>query len=421
MNHSRRTFLKKSVAAAIGAALLPYCKKTKGVVFLLVSGWQDVNIGDVAHTPGMIAFIREYFKDPEIIWWPKGAGPEGIRFMKSNFPDVTILPSWQFSENQENEEVLQSISRADVCVHSSGPGIVGLEQLKIWKKHSSKPYGAIGVTIGNVWDELEDILRASSFLFTRESLSLKILREKGIEVPGMGFAPDVTFMFDLKNDLRSFIFRQTYSLEKKKYICVVPRLRYTPYHLIHPYINWPEEKIAEVNRINEAYREKDHAVMRKVMEKWIRSTGHQVAVCPEMSYQTEIMDELLIDPLPSDIQASVRKHTYWMPDEAASLYRDAFAVISFECHSPILALINKTPAFYLRQPEDTIKGQMYYDLGFGDWVFPADQMDAEHVSEVLLKLWEQKNRRGEVEFELEERLGKEYLSCVQSLQNILPR
>jgi len=43
------------------------------------------------------------------------------------------------------------------------------------------------------------------------------------------------------------------------------------------------------------------------------------------------------------------------------MYKRALAVVSMECHSPIIAYANQTPAFYLRLKENTIKGQMYYD------------------------------------------------------------
>ena len=32
-----------------------------------------------------------------------------------------------------------------------------------------------------------------------------------------------------------------------------------------------------------------------------------------------------------------------------------------------------TPAFYVRQPTDTCKGQMYRDFGAGDWFFEVDE------------------------------------------------
>jgi hypothetical protein len=69
----------------------------------------------------------------------------------------------------------------------------------------------------------------------------------------------------------------------------------------------------------------------------------------------------------------VWRQTYWLPDEAASIYAKAEVVVSVECHSPLIALHNGTPAFYVRQPTDTCKGQMYRDFGAGDWFFEIDE------------------------------------------------
>src|SRR5690606_8500035 len=114
---------------------------------------------------------------------------------------------------------------------------------------------------------------------------------------------------------------------------------------------WSAQKIKHVETTNEQFREKDHAKLRKAMIAWVRNTGNKVLVCPEMTYQVDIMDELLIDPLPDDVKPYVFKRGYWLPDEAASIYQKAVAVLSFECHSPIIAAANNTPFFYLRQPE----------------------------------------------------------------------
>ena len=63
-----------------------------------------------------------------------------------------------------------------------------------------------------------------------------------------------------------------------------------------------------------------------------------------------------------------------------------FPVLSMECHSPIIAAANGTPSFYLRQPTDTIKGQMYYDLGFNDWVFEIDNSTGKQISDRLMEV-----------------------------------
>ena len=96
--------------------------------------------------------------------------------------------------------------------------------------------------------------------------------------------------------------------------------------------------------------------------------------CPEMTYQIGVAKTQLIDRLPEDVRSHVVwRDTYWLPDEAASIYARAQAVVSLDCHSPIIAAANGTPAFYVRQPTDTCKGQMYHDLGLDDWIFEIEQ------------------------------------------------
>jgi hypothetical protein len=165
-------------------------------------------------------------------------------------------------------------------------------------------------------------------------------------------------------------------------------LRYTPYHQFNLNKNgWSDEKIKQVEETNQKYKEIDHAKLREAMIAWVRETGNKVLVCPEMTYQVDIMDELLINPLPEDVKPFVIKRGYWLPDEAASVYSKAHSVLSFECHSPIIAAANGTPMFYLRQPEDTIKGQMYYDLGFDDWTFEIEQTEGKQIADRLREVW----------------------------------
>jgi hypothetical protein len=107
---------------------------------------------------------------------------------------------------------------------------------------------------------------------------------------------------------------------------------------------------------------------------YVKATGNKVMVCAEMTYQVEMGKEVLVDPLPAEIKKNVVwRDTYWLPDEAASIYAKAQAVISVECHSPLIALHNGTPTFYVRQPTDTCKGQMYRDIGANDWFFEIDE------------------------------------------------
>ena len=80
-------------------------------------------------------------------------------------------------------------------------------------------------------------------------------------------------------------------------------------------------------------------------------------------------------------------HPYWQPDDAASLYARAAVVVSIECHSPIIALVNGTPAIYVRQPSDTIKGNMYYDLKLDDWIFEIEQCSGQQIADRVMEIF----------------------------------
>jgi hypothetical protein len=116
------------------------------------------------------------------------------------------------------------------------------------------------------------------------------------------------------------------------------------------------------------------------MVRYVRATGGKVLVCPEMTYEIALGKESLIDPLPGDVKRRVVwRDRFWLPDEAAGVYARASAVVSFECHSPLIALANGTPAIHVRQPTDTCKGQMYADLGVGEWFFEVEEITGEAI------------------------------------------
>lgn len=397
-NFTRRNWLRQMALVNAGI-LLPIpmfsCsdknpeKRKKGRIgtVLMVSGWQDVNIGDIAHTPGLLHVFETFLPDIEIILWKRSSGKEVEKLLHENFPKVKIVYG-DVNEKHEvtNPEIISAFKQADVMVHGSGPFVVGRTNLEAWAKYSDKPFGIFGTTIQYIDDGLRQLLKKASFIYTRETQSLEVLKENGIRGDHTGFAPDATFFLDLENENKAIAFLSRNGLEEKKFICAIPRLRYTPYHKTKK-VDWSKEKIQEVERVNELYKEEDHAKLREAMIAWVRETGNKVLVCPEMTYQVDIMDELLIDPLPEDVKPYVIKRGYWMPDEAASIYKRAHTVLSFECHSPIIAAVNDTPMFYLRQPEDTIKGQMYYDLGFEDWVFEIEETSGTQIADSLRKVW----------------------------------
>jgi hypothetical protein len=193
-----------------------------------------------------------------------------------------------------------------------------------------------------------------------------------VKTPILEFGPDAQLGMRLRDDAKGLAYLKANALEPGKFICVIPRKRYTPYYQVNNVARTPDDDIKDA--INARTTESDHAKLREMIVAYVKSTGNRVLACPEMTYQVELAREVLVDPLPPEIKKNVVwRDTFWLPDEAASVYARAQTVISMECHSPLIALHNNTPAFYVRQPTDTCKGQMYRDFGAAEWMFEIDE------------------------------------------------
>lgn len=377
MMTNRREFLGRAAVSALAASALAPARAEAPRRLLLRSSWQTVNIGDIAHTPGMLALLERHLPDMEVTLWPSPLSEAVVRLLRDRFPRLRLATT----PDQQD----RALAECDFALHGSGPGLVGWRELERWRA-TGKPYGFGGVTLSDAeLKDRRDLLAGARFVFCRDTLSLAALKASGISGPVMEFGPDATFHLDLKDEARATPFLQQHALESGRFACFVPRLRWTPY--------WKEgrkmapEVIAQREAENEKYREVDHAKLRAAIVAWTRETGRKALLCPEMTYAVELLRPLLYDPLPDDVKANVVvRPGYWLTDEAASTYARAAAVVSLEMHSPIIAVANGTPALHLRQPTDTRKGQMWRDAGLGNWLFEIDATTGDEVAARLLQL-----------------------------------
>jgi len=409
----RRDFVKVTTLAPFAYSLISILNACSGTPkhILVVSGWQDVNIGDIAHTPGLLHVLESYLPKCKITLWKKSKSDAVEGMLKSGFPNIEIIYGEvdRQAASVSSKEVLKVFKDADILVHGSGPGLAGRYHIEAWQRYTQKPYGIFGITIASTNESLNVIFSKAAFIFVRETISLNVLKEAGIEHSNIMFAPDATFYFNMHDEKKAETCLREHEMQEGKYICVIPRLRYTPYHKMEPGAkHWMGVSAEEIDQTNEQWKDIDHEKLRKVITTWVRQTGNKVLICPEMTYQVNIMDELLIDPLPDDVKPFVSKRGYWLPDEAASIYRKSFAVVSFECHSPILAAANGRPFIHLRQPQDTIKGQMYYDLGFENWVFEIEETDGIKIANALMGMWEDVNQSNKKVAQVNQRINKIY-------------
>ncbi len=390
----RRTFMKAVVPAAAGVGALARgsaeaaASQTTRVSrrrILLRSSWQTVNIGDIAHTPGVLALLERYVPEAEVTLWasPLDVAVRGL--LRRRFPHLTVL------EHPEHEAVAGTAVEAalrdtDLLVHGSGPALVGRLAIEA-AQAMGKPYGIYGVTLDSLDAKLQETVAGAQFFFCRDTASLSYLRGLQLRCPVQEFAPDGTFALDIRDDRAAESWLAAHDLEPGRFLCVVPRLRWTPYASRVELARQGDAVWAERLRENDRLGEIDHAKLREAIVAFVRSTGQRVLLCPEMTYQVPLLRPLLFDALPDDVKpAVVSRDAYWYTDEAASTYARAAAVVSCEMHSPIIALATGTPAIHVRQPTDTRKGQMWRDIGLDHWLLEVDNTTGAQIAERVLEI-----------------------------------
>lgn len=405
----RRHFLARCVTAGVAASvtrpsLLATGKLARRPRILLRSSWQSVNIGDIGHTPGALTLFQTHFPEAEITLWAGGIAHGAREMLVAGFPGLRIVHGGIDARGQpDNADLARAWDDADIYVSGSGSGFPASDHALAFRRATGKPLGVFGVSTdpisgfgGNrdpeggtlaslrtralalpqnhLSSDLRSVIDACSFFFCRDTISRDYLAAQGVKTPILEFGPDAQLGMHLRDDTRGLAYLAANGLDPGRFICVIPRLRYTPYHKIHH--TAPTEVDRAKEAINLRTTEPDHAKLRDMIVRYVRATGDKVLACAEMTYQVQMAKDVLVDPLPDDVKKQVVwRDSYWLPDEAASVYAQALAIFSVECHSPLIAYRNGTPAFYVRQPTDTCKGQMYSDFGADAWVFEVDETD----------------------------------------------
>jgi polysaccharide pyruvyl transferase WcaK-like protein len=410
---NRRQFLARTAAAGTAASLLrsplfaAAAKSGRPPRILLRSSWQSVNIGDIGHTPGALSLIEKHFPEAEVTLWPGNLGHGSRDLLTKGYPRLKIVEGSLKDGKPANEKLAQAWADTDLYVSGSGSGFPSADHAIAFHKATGKPVGVFGVSTDpisgfggqrdpeggtlhsireralklpptHLSENLRYIMDRAAFFFCRDTISRDYLKAQGVKTPILEFGPDAQLGMHLRDDAKGFAWLKENGLEHGKFISVIPRARYTPYYKIRG--TPPNAEDLAKDKINDRTTEQDHAKLRDMMIRYVKATGNKVMVCAEMTYQVEMGKQVLVDPLPADIRKNVVwRDTYWLPDEAASIYSKAQCVVSVECHSPLIALHNGTPTFYVRQPTDTCKGQMYRDFGAGEWFFEVDETSGEQL------------------------------------------
>lgn len=411
----RRHFARTTVlAAAAFPSALPALRAAvaRPPRLLLREGLQYENIGDVGRVPGTIRLLERHIPGAEISLWPWSLHERERAMLRQAFPRLRVVEGEIDAQGRASTAALaEAWTQADLFLSPTKNARSYLE----WAA-TGRPFGLFGASFDPITDRrtrpqgltlrelragIEQLPRGefekkfgsrafyekAAFIYPRDTLGLRFLQREELKPGVLEFGPEGCFALDLRDEARAADWRKRHGLAGDDYICVIPRLRYTPYYQVK---NLPRSASDyELDALNDASAAADHAALREMIVRWVRQTGARVVACPEMTYQIATAKEQLIDPLPDDVKKRVVwRDTFWLPDEAASLYARARAIVSAECHSPIIALAAGTPMLHVRNPVDGSKGQMFADIGLGDWLFESTEATGEQLWSALRQIHE---------------------------------
>lgn len=372
---NRRDFLQQVPGIAgliLGSISSLKAGNVAAKAIILRSSWQTENIGDIAHTPGVLTLLEKYLPDVQVRLWPSNVGNGVEEMLRKRFPNVPII--------RTPEEIQKAFTDCVFMLHGSGPQLVARKDIERWVNETGKPYGIYGITFPGVYGFAEErskfnpidieLLTKAKFAYFRDSISLEFAKKNGVKCPIMEFCPDGAFAVDLRDDAAADAFLKEHGLEPGKFLCAIPQYRFSPWWEL------PSKKQApnEAKRAyNDKMKEQDNAPIREAIIQVVRQTPLKVLLVPENGTQVRIGKEMLYDPLPDDVKKKVvwRDH-YWLTDEAVSTYIRSAGLFGLEMHSPIMCIAQGVPAIVCRFEEQTSKGAMWRDIGLNEWLFDMD-------------------------------------------------
>ena len=375
-----------------GLSASVWAKEKRPPRILLRSSWQTVNIGDIAHTPGVLRLLEDYLPEVEVYLWPSRVDNGVDKLLLSRFPNLKII--------QGNRDLANAFTKCDFFLHGSGANFVAERHVVQWlnsPKSKGKPFGVYGISFApkQSWRTKADppemiarsvaVLNQARFVYFRDSQSMRFAKSTGCRAPVMAFGPDGAFACDVRDDAKADAFLKVNQLKPGKFMCCIPRARYTPGWTI-PGKNYAKDPIKAAR--NEEMMEHDHAPLRDAITRVVRQTDLKILLCPEDMTQMKIGKEMLFDPLPADVKKRVVwRSKYWLTDEALSVYVRSAGLFGNELHSAIMCIGNGIPALICRWAEQTSKGTMWRDIGLDEWLFDLDdESQVKRVAPTVLEV-----------------------------------
>lgn len=360
---------------------------------LLFSGWQTINIGDIGHTPGTLAYLEKFLPEAKVNLWLARGNEEIVAMLRARFPKVTIVQGGLSPEGKASTPELQTaLDESPVFIYNSGMHFNKFWPSPIWILKTLQSLKKHIVLYGQSFDgfreeEREAHLEAFSkctLIYCRDNESLAYLRSQGLSTRVLEFGPDGCFGTDVRDEAKALSYLKAHNLKDREFITVTIRTN-TPKNgaLEKDNILNPKIRSAEHIAQDEFWAEK----LRYLISTWVKTTGKKVLLTPEVDKEIGPALELLYKRLPADIQKNVvHRDTFWNCDEAASIFARAHTVVCMEPHSCILAMAVGTPVLHLASLKHGIKAWMFRDIGLPEWLYDIDKESPEIFLNALLRI-----------------------------------
>lgn len=374
MEISRRGFF---ICAAAIFGKIRHATGKQNPTILLLNSWTSVNIGDIAHPFGFIALAKRFMPEATIVLRPSNTENGVKSLLQRVFPDLKLLTHRAAFEEAKKY--------CDIMINGSGADIIQRTLIE-WRRETGKPFGIYGVSLNANQPHVMDRVDESLFTYFRDHVSYEMARGLGADMSKVFLGLDSTFGVpeNLRDDKKAIRFLNQSGLEEGKYLCCIPRLRWSPFWLMKPDAPFDAEK----NAINQKYKEQDHKNLLEATIQVVRSTDRKVLVCCEDISQIQVGKELIVDWLPPDVRPRVVwREDFWLPDEAISVFMRSAGLFGNEMHSPIMCIARGIPAIVCRFREQGPKGYMWQDIGLDEWLLDHDKPEEEErIVQTVLKM-----------------------------------
>jgi polysaccharide pyruvyl transferase WcaK-like protein len=357
---NRRQFAVTSFGALLAMSVRA-ASSGKAPHILLRNGWQSINIGDIAHQMGMLEMLEKHLPEAKISFWASNLEHGAKELVLQRFPKTFIL---------EKSDLPKAFEECDFMLHGSGSGFVAQKDVGRWRDETKKPYGVFGISFFKDNPEGIDILNGAKFVYFRDSVSLQVAKDQGLTCPIAEFGPDCAFgVVTLRNDKVADAYLAANGLEHGKFLCCIPRYRWTPHWTVKKGRVFDAKRDAR----NQEMKDHDHAQLREGIIRIVTETDMKVLICCEDMTQIPLGKEMIYDKLPDDVKKKcVWRDSYWLTDEALSVFNRSAGLFGNEMHSPIMCISSGIPAIVCRFEEQTTKGIMWRDIGLDEWLFDLD-------------------------------------------------